>query len=121
MSLMRKSLILAAALTLLAGQAFAHARLLTAAPKVGSTGPSPQTLVLHYSEAIVPGASSVTVTGPGGAPAPIGPLALGDKDKREVTVAFSAPLRPGAYKVSWKMHTPDDHNTDGTFVFTVKK
>jgi methionine-rich copper-binding protein CopC len=77
--------------------------------------------VLHYSETIAPAVSSVNVTGPGGAPVATGPLALGDQDKREVTVAFSAPLRPGAYKVSWKMHTPDDHNTDGTFAFTVKK
>ena len=118
---MRNVLALAAAAALIAGQASAHARLLSSTPKDHATVASPQTLVLHYSETIVPAASSVTVTGPGGAPAPIGPLALGDKDKREVTVAFSAPLRPGAYKVSWKMHTSDDHNTDGTFVFTVKK
>ena len=118
---MRNVLIIAAAATaLIAGQASAHARLLSSTPKAGSTVASPQTLVLHYSETIVPAASSVTVTGPTGA-APTGPLALGDKDKREVTVAFSAPLRPGAYKVSWKMHTSDDHNTDGTFTFKVKK
>ncbi|MGZ5986841.1 MAG: copper homeostasis periplasmic binding protein CopC [Caulobacteraceae bacterium] len=118
---MRKTLIIAAAATaLIAGQAAAHARLLTASPKAGETVASPQKLVLHYSETIVPTASSVTVTGPGGAPVATGPLALGDKDKREVTVAFSAPLRPGAYKVAWKMHTPDDHNTDGTFAFKVK-
>ena len=118
---MRTLLIVAAAATaLIAGQASAHARLLSSTPKAGATVASPQTLVLHYSETIVPTASSVTVTGPGGSAAPTGPLALGDKDKREVTVAFSAPLRPGAYTVAWKMHTPDDHNTDGTFVFKVK-
>jgi methionine-rich copper-binding protein CopC len=119
---MRNALIIAAAATaLIAGQASAHARLLTSSPKAGTTVASPQTLVLHYSETIVPTASSVAVTGPGGAPVATGPLALGDKDKREVTVGFSAPLRPGAYKVAWKMHTPDDHSTDGAFAFTVKK
>ncbi len=49
----------AAALSLLAaGQASAHARLLSAVPKVGSTVASPQTLVLHYSETIVPAVST---------------------------------------------------------------
>ena len=117
---MRKALIIAAAATaLIAGQASAHARLLSSTPKDHATVASPQTLVLHYSESIVASASSVTVSGPTGA-APTGPLAVGDKDKREVTVAFSAPLRPGAYKVAWKMHTTDDHTTDGTFGFKVK-
>ncbi len=118
---MRKTLILTVALSLAAaGGASAHARLLSATPKAGTTVASPQMLVLHYSETIVPAVSSVAVAGPGGAPVATGPLALGDKDKRQVTVAFSAPLRPGAYKVAWKMHTPDDHNTDGTFAFKVK-
>ncbi len=115
---MRNALIIAAAATaLIAGQASAHARLLSSTPKNGATVASPQTLVLHYSEGIVASASSVTVSGPTGA-APTGPLAV--TDKRQVTVAFSAPLRPGAYKVSWKMHTEDDHTTDGAFTFKVK-
>ncbi|HEX3700531.1 MAG TPA: copper resistance protein CopC [Phenylobacterium sp.] len=103
-----------------AGQAQAHARLLHAAPGVGATvRGSPATLRLAFSETIVPTGSSVAVSGPGGRAVATGPLAIDAKDKRVVVVAPSAPLRPGAYKVSWGMTTDDGHHTDGTFIFKV--
>ena len=38
-----------------------------------------------------------------------------------MVVPITPRLAPGAYRVTWKMHTPDDHNTDGAFTFTVKR
>ena len=119
---MRNILILAAAVAALAvaGQAAAHARLLSGTPKNGATVAAPKALTLHYSEELVPAASSVKVTGAGGAAGATGPMAVDAKTKRVVTVPFSPPLSAGAYKVAWHMKTEDGHETDGTFAFTVK-
>jgi len=113
------SLAVVAALAL-AGQAAAHARLIVGSPKAGSTVAAPQQLKLQYSESIVPGASSVKVTGPGGAAVASGPLMLDAKNKRIVLVPIVGKAAPGAYKVAWHMKTEDGHETDGAFAFTVK-
>ncbi|MFI4966078.1 MAG: copper resistance protein CopC [Caulobacterales bacterium] len=119
---MRQLIVLAAAAAsaLLVGQAAAHARLILASPKAGSTVAAPKELRLQYSETIVPADSSVTVSGPGGAVVATGHLTLDAKDKRVVHLPFAAAPAAGAYKVSWKMKTPDGHTTDGDFAFTVR-
>jgi len=121
---MRKTLILAAALAalaaLVAGQAQAHARLLTGSPQARDTVAAPKELRLHYSETIVPAASSITVAGPGGAAVAAGKLVLDAKDKRTVVLPLTGKLAPGAYKVTWRMKTADGHTTDGDFAFNVK-
>jgi methionine-rich copper-binding protein CopC len=117
---MRIAVIAAALAVAAAGQASAHARLILGSPKAGATVAAPKELKLQYSETIMPEASAVAVAGPGGAPVATGKLALDGKDKRVVHVPFTAPPPPGAYKVSWKMKTPDGHTTDGDFAFTVK-
>jgi methionine-rich copper-binding protein CopC len=117
---MRKTIIATAAIVAfaVAGQAAAHARLLMGTPKAGATVAAPQALTLHYSEELVPAASSVKLTGPSGAIA-TGAMAL-DKTKKVATVPLTAPLAAGAYKVVWHMKTEDGHETDGSFGFTVK-
>jgi len=119
---MRHAIIAAAAVAALAiaGQAGAHARLIVGSPKAGSTVAAPQQLKLQYSESIVPAASSVKVTGPGGAMVATGPLMLDAKNKRIVLIPITAKAAPGAYKVAWHMKTEDGHETDGGFAFTVK-
>jgi hypothetical protein len=119
---MHKTVLAIAAVTALAaaGQASAHARLITSSPKAGESIATPKGLTLHYSEGIVTGGSSVAVTGPGGAVAATSPLAVDGKDKRLVTVGFASPPAHGAYKVHWHMKTEDGHETDGDFAFTVK-
>lgn len=118
---MRRSLLLGLVLAgLWAGGADAHARLIRAAPAVGATVAPPSGLRLFFSETIVPARSGVTLKGPGGAAAPLGPVTLDAKDPRVVLVAIGKPLAPGAYRVSWHMHTPDGHNTEGDFGFKVK-
>ena len=117
---MRNTLILLAAVSaLVAGQAAAHARLLSGTPKNGATVAAPKMLTLRYSEELVPAASSVKVATGAGAAVSTSPMAL-DKTKKVVTVPFTAALGAGAYKVSWHMKTEDGHETDGTFGFTVK-
>ena len=118
---MRNAIVIAAAVVAfaVAGQAAAHARLLSGTPKNGATVAAPKAMVLHYSEELVPAASSVKVTGPGSAAVATGPMAL-DKTKKIVTVPFTGALSAGGYTVAWHMKTEDGHETDGTFVFHVK-
>ena len=119
---MRNAIIAAAAIAAIAaaGSAQAHARLITGSPKAGTTVAAPKVLTLHYSESIVPAASSVKLAAASGAPVATGPLSLDAKDKRLVTVPVPGPLAPGPYRVMWHMKTEDGHETDGQFVFTVK-
>jgi|GEM_PF-5334828 len=119
---MRNAIIATAAIAAIAaaGQAAAHARLLSGSPKAGSTVAAPKALTLHYSEELIAGSSSVKVTGPGGAAVATGPLAVDAKTKRVVTVPFTTPPLAGAYKVAWHMKTEDGHETEGNFTFTVK-
>jgi hypothetical protein len=119
---MHKTVIALAAVSALAvaGQAAAHARLITGTPKAGATVAAPRQLKLQYSESIVPAASSVTVAGPGGAAVATGPLTLDAANKRMVTVPFTGKLGSGAYHVHWEMKTEDGHQTSGDFTFSVK-
>jgi methionine-rich copper-binding protein CopC len=117
---MRKTLLIAAGFALVAAGAQAHARLIQATPKVGTTVAAPKALRLQYSESIVLAASTVKVAGPAGAAVAAGPLGLDPKNKRVVTVPFSGTLAAGAYRVSWHMKTEDGHETDGDFGFKVK-
>jgi methionine-rich copper-binding protein CopC len=121
-SSMRPAIVAIAAVAALAlsGQASAHARLILGSPKAGSTVAAPKQLRLQYSESIVAKESGLTVAGPSGAAVATGPLSLDPKNKRVVIAPFAAPLKPGAYKVSWRMKTPDGHTTEGSFGFTVK-
>jgi methionine-rich copper-binding protein CopC len=121
MKTIKNAVVITAALAALAiaGQASAHARLLSGAPKNGSTVAAPKAMTLHYSEELVPAASSVKVTGPASAAVATGPMAL-DKTKKVVTVPFTGALGAGHYTVAWHMKTEDGHETDGTFAFTVK-
>jgi methionine-rich copper-binding protein CopC len=118
--LMRKTLILAALSALIAGQAAAHARLITGSPKNGTTVAAPSELKLTYSESLDLSGSSLKVAGPGGAAAPLGALALDPKNKRIVHAPFTGKQTPGAYKDHWTMKTEDGHTMDGDFGFTVK-
>ena len=117
---MRKTLIAAAVLSLLAaGEASAHARLLKSNPMKGATVAAPKALTLSFSEGIVADKSSVAVAGPDGKPAAAGPIAL-DATKKIVTVPVTGKLAAGAYKVDWKMTSEDGHTMTGTYGFKVK-
>jgi hypothetical protein len=118
---MRKTLMIIAALSALAlaGQAAAHARLLTSTPKNGASVAAPTALIMHFSESIELGGSSVAVKKADGTIVATGALVL-DKDKRTVHAPFIAAPAHGAYKAHWHMKTEDGHETDGDVAFTVK-
>lgn len=117
---MRKILAIAAATLALAGAtgAAAHARLVASEPRREAVVSAPKSLRLTFSEKIVPGKSSVAVSGPAGAVA-AGPISVDRRNPHRVLVPLPA-LAAGAYRVKWTMTTEDTHTTDGDFTFKVK-
>ncbi len=114
-----RPLALALLLAAPAGSALAHAQLVKADPRVGSTvAAEPAQLWLRFNEVPRLNASGVQLTGPDGKPTVLGPLAKDAKDPR----AFTAPLPRlgrGRYQVHWKVLSPDGHRTEGRFAFNV--
>ncbi|MQB46363.1 copper homeostasis periplasmic binding protein CopC [Rhizobium sp. ICMP 5592] len=112
---------LAAILALgLAGQAFAHAHLKSAAPADKSTATSsPNELDLTFTESLNLKFSGVKLTGPDKAAVKIGDPTLTRKGMG-LTVPVSTPLGAGTYTVEWHVLSTDGHKTNGSYTFTVK-
>jgi methionine-rich copper-binding protein CopC len=111
---------LSLALVSVPSAAFAHAKLETAAPAAGATVASPSEIRLTFSEAVEPRFSGVTLTGPGGAKAPLGAPKVEGNDQRVLIAPIAKALGAGAYTVHWRAVSVDTHHTQGTFQFTVK-
>jgi copper resistance protein C len=116
----RASAVAAVICLALAGQAVAHAHLVSATPPVGgAVETSPPELDLKFSEALNLKFSGVTVTGPDKAEVELTDPMLMDND---TTFMATIPnkLAPGAYTVEWHALSADGHKTHGTYTFTVK-
>jgi copper resistance protein C len=100
--------------------AFAHAKLEKATPAAGATVPPPSEIRLTFSEAVEPRFSGVTLTGPGGAKAPLGAPKVEGNDQRVLIAPIAKTLGAGAYTVRWHAVSVDTHHTEGAFQFTVK-
>jgi copper resistance protein C len=111
---------IAMSLALVSSAAFAHAKLEKATPAAGATVASPSEIRLTFSEAVEPRFSGVTLTGPGGAKAPLGAPKVEGNDQRVLIAPIAKALGPGAYTVHWRAVSVDTHHTQGTFQFTVK-
>jgi len=115
------TLVLAAALTLgYAGRANAHAHLAAARPAMGSTVASaPTELGLDFSEAVNPGFSGATVSGPGGLGVSLGKARSGSQGGRTLVLPVDGTLAPGTYRVDWHALAVDGHKTTGSYGFTI--
>lgn len=100
-----------------AGAASAHAHLVSSTPAANAVGGSPDTIVLRFNEALEPQFSSFQVKGP--APVAGAMLSLPGQDK-SLSMALTAPLKPGRYDVTWRVVSKDGHRTQGGYAFTVK-
>jgi hypothetical protein len=116
----RCSLVLAGALCCAgAGGAQAHAFLERASPAVGSTVHTPPTEVrIQYSEALEPAYSTAHVEDASGAIVSTENAHV-DPNERSVLIVPMGALKPGRYKVIWKVLSVDTHVTNGTFSFAV--
>jgi methionine-rich copper-binding protein CopC len=108
------------AFALAAAPASAHAQLEKATPPVGGTVSSPSEIRLEFSEGVELKFTKVMLSGPGGAPAPLGAEKTEPGNQAVLIVPISKPLSAGVYTVRWQAVSVDTHHTQGTFEFTVK-
>ena len=120
MTTIRKTLLAAVFVVTSAGAAHAHAQLLSADPRVGSTvRAAPPVLTLSFSEGVEPSLSSVQVTDAGGRRVDAGKLRVDRGNPQQVQVPLRA-LAPGQYNVRWRVLSVDTHTTQGSFGFEVR-
>jgi len=100
------------------GNAFAHAYLDHASPRVGNTvSQPPKEVSLWFSEKIEPAFSTIEVRNEQGALVSSGKAkVVGDHTQLRVPVKA---LSPGTYKVIWRVLSVDTHRTQGDFTFRV--
>ena len=108
------------AFALAATPAFAHAQLEKATPAVGGTVAPPNEIRLEFSEGVEPQFTKVTLTGPGGAAAPLGAPTVEAGHQSVLIVPIVKSLPPGVYTVRWRAVSVDTHHTQGNFNFTVR-
>ena len=98
--------------------AFAHAFLDHAAPRVGNTvAQAPKEVVLWFTQKLEPAFSSIEVRNEQGAAVTAGKATVvGDRTQLRVPLKG---LSPGTYKVIWRVLSVDTHRTEGDFTFRV--
>jgi copper resistance protein C len=103
-----------------AGAAFAHAKLVAAAPAVGGqVKTSPSEIRITFSEGVIAKFSGATVTDKAGHAAPVGEASVAKDDRKQLVVPLKAPLAPGVYTVTWRAVSADTHRVQGHYSFTV--
>jgi methionine-rich copper-binding protein CopC len=103
-------------LLLASGQAWAHATLDHAEPRVGNKVASPpHEVTLTFTEKLEPAFSSVTVTGPSGQRVDAGKARVSG-NRMSVSLKGGG---AGTYQVNWRVLSVDTHTTDGSFTFQV--
>jgi methionine-rich copper-binding protein CopC len=95
--------------------ATAHAFLDRAEPRVGSTvRAAPRELTLWFTQNVEPAFSTFTVADDSGQRV--------DAGKTSISGVVHVPLkaiRPGPYRVTWRVLSVDTHTTEGSFTFKV--
>jgi methionine-rich copper-binding protein CopC len=106
------------------GVAARHLRLVRAQPAVDTTlTAAPTELKLYYSEAVKPAVTAVRLMTSDSAIVALGALATGDKGTEThppVVAPITGDVKPGAYRVMWRVTGADGHTITGNFTFTVK-
>lgn len=106
---------LIAAMVFTATPASAHARLEVTSPKDGSSlTATPPEVMLRFNESIQKDLSQVTVTS-GSTDATDGKLQV---DGNSVYQPLKTSLKPGSYKIVYKVVSSDGHPVSGTFTFS---
>lgn len=119
MNRVRIGSIVAAFGLMLNSQAFAHAFLDHASPRVGSTvGHAPRRVSMWFTEALEPAFSNAIVRNAQGEIVDKGHAHVNRANRMELQIGLK-PLPPGTYKVYWHVLSVDTHRTQGSFSFSV--
>ncbi|MGY9106866.1 MAG: copper homeostasis periplasmic binding protein CopC [Alphaproteobacteria bacterium] len=103
---------------MMAGQAEAHAKLVSANPSPDSEVAAPEDIRLSFSEALEPRFSTFTMKASDGSSVSLAPAA-DPADAKVLWAEPSTPLSPGIYEISWEVVSGDAHKMAGAFTFTV--
>ena len=115
----RAAVVVVVALLLGAGVASGHAFLDRAEPRVGSTLKSPPSQVrAWFTQSLEPAFSTLEVVNERGDRVDQGP-ARSDAANPTLLQVPLKPLRPGTYRVKWRVLSVDTHVTEGDFTFRV--
>ncbi|PSJ61533.1 copper homeostasis periplasmic binding protein CopC [Pseudaminobacter soli (ex Li et al. 2025)] len=101
-----------------AGDAFAHAELVSETPAAKSMAmPAPTELKLKFSEGLELKFTGVKVVGPKQAAIETGPATLDPNDNTMLIVPLKSTLPDGKYTVDWHALSTDGHKTKGSYWF----
>ena len=109
----------AAALTIAAIAAYAHAHPTKTTPEPNSIVSSPAQVSIEFSEALEPKLSKIQLTSEAGAIVSNTPSAVDAADAKHMTLALPT-LAPAVYTVKWVSVATDGHKLEGSYKFTVK-
>lgn len=97
---------------------WAHAILMDSTPKINSTVSGPDIdITLRFNVRIDGGRSRVLLVAPDGSSSA---LTLAKQEKPAILQMHASGLKPGAYKLQWKVLASDGHMSNGDVPFTVK-
>jgi methionine-rich copper-binding protein CopC len=97
---------------------WAHAILMESSPKINSTITGPDVdITLRFNVRIDGGRSRVLLVAPDGTSSA---LTLAKQDKPDILHMRASGLKPGSYKLQWKVLASDGHMSNGDVPFTVK-
>ncbi len=117
--------VLGAAVVLLiggAGQASAHAALVSTDPAENTVVPTaPSAVTLTFSEGVSLSPDSVRVLGPDGKAVDAGNPAHADGKSDTARVGLNSGLANGTYTVAWRAVSEDSHPVGGAFTFSIGK
>ena len=111
-----------AAMLTFAADAFAHARLKRANPPVGGTVrlvAVPEELQVWFTEGVEAALSEIKVVNAKGERVDRGDTRSDPADPTLLRVTLMS-LKPGRYRVTWRVVSRDTHKTNGTFPFQVR-
>ena len=115
---MRRSSIIGTILLLLlaTGDAYAHAMLDHAEPRVGNkVSAAPRAVTLWFTQKLEPAFSNITVTNSKGERVDVGKTRVSGN---QMSVSLRA-AGTGTYRVNWRVLSVDTHRTEGSFTFQV--
>ena len=113
------ALLAIAALSAVATEVAAHARVKRANPAVGgavTAQAAPTELQVWFTEALEPALSTIEVVDRAGTRMDRGDVRIDDHTQLRVTLL---PLPPGQYRVIWRVVSIDTHFRSGSFPFRV--
>ena len=97
---------------------WAHAILMESSPRINSTISGPDVdITLRFNVRIDGGRSRVLLVAPDGTSSA---LTLSKQDKPDILQMRASGLKPGPYKLQWKVLASDGHMSNGDVPFTVK-